>query len=125
MLHFAKLDEDNNVLDVVAVNYDDSLGSDGGFSEEVGVSFLTNIFDHSLWKQTALDIRKNIATDDMKYDSEADGFYEPTPTFPSWSLNKDTLQWEAPIPEPDDGKEYTWLELDKSWQEIILEDGAE
>ena len=34
--------------------------------------------------------------------------------FPSWTLT-DQLQWEAPIPYPDDNKEYIWNEAEQEW----------
>lgn len=40
--------------------------------------------------------------------------------FPSWSLNQETLIWEAPTPMPTDGKHYGWVEDDLNWQEIAL-----
>jgi len=40
--------------------------------------------------------------------------YKP---YPSWTLDKD-LQWIAPIPIPDDGKEYFWDEENQQWIEL-------
>ena len=41
--------------------------------------------------------------------------------FPSWSLNQETLIWEAPTPMPVvEGKMYQWVEDDLNWQEIAL-----
>ena len=41
--------------------------------------------------------------------------------FPSWSLNQETLIWEAPTPMPVvEGKMYQWIEDDLNWQEIAL-----
>jgi hypothetical protein len=37
--------------------------------------------------------------------------------YPSWTLDKD-LQWIAPIPIPDDGKEYFWDEENQQWIEL-------
>ena len=58
MAHFAKLDVDNNVIDVVVVN-NDVLGSPE--SEATGITFLTNLTGHSSWKQCSYNrkIRKN------------------------------------------------------------------
>ena len=35
--------------------------------------------------------------------------------YPSWIFNQDTLVWEAPIPQPEDGEEYVWNEQAVSW----------
>jgi len=41
-------------------------------------------------------------------------FYAPQP-YPSWSLNTQTYEWEAPVPYPTDGKNYVWDESTLSW----------
>jgi hypothetical protein len=43
-------------------------------------------------------------------------FYSPQP-YPSWILN-DNYDWEAPIPMPEDGKQYLWDEETQSWQAL-------
>jgi hypothetical protein len=58
--------------------------------------------------------RKNYAGIGYRYDSERDAFIPPTP-YPSWKLNEDTCLWGAPIPMPDDKKEYLWNETTKNW----------
>lgn len=44
-------------------------------------------------------------------------FYAPQP-YQSWILNTSTFLWEAPVPYPTDGKEYTWDEATQSWVEV-------
>lgn len=61
-----------------------------------------------------LPLRGNYAGINHIYDSQYDVFYEPQP-YPSWSLNKSTWLWEAPIPYPTDGKDYLWDEQEKKW----------
>ena len=58
--------------------------------------------------------RKNYAGIGYRYDKELDAFISPTP-YPSWKLNKDTCLWEAPIPYPDDNKDYLWNEAEQEW----------
>lgn len=41
-------------------------------------------------------------------------FYAPQP-YLSWTLNTSTFLWEAPVPYPNDGKEYYWDEATLSW----------
>ena len=41
-------------------------------------------------------------------------FYAPQP-FPSWILDTQTYYWEAPVPYPNDGQNYTWDEATESW----------
>lgn len=41
-------------------------------------------------------------------------FYAPQP-YPSWNLNTQTYEWQAPVPYPNDGKVYDWDEATLSW----------
>jgi hypothetical protein len=51
------------------------------------------------------------------YDQDLQGFIPPQ-IFSSWILNEETLTWEAPVPKPDDGKDYTWDEEAGAWVEV-------
>jgi len=70
--------------------------------------------DQTLAVATAGRKRKNYATIGCRYDSERDAFILPTP-YPSWKLNEDTCLWDAPIPRPDDNKQYLWNEAAQEW----------
>lgn len=117
MAHFAKLDENNNVLAVHVVN-NDVIIVNGNESEQAGIDFLTTLHGHTLWKQTSYNgnIRKNYAGIGYIYDAARDAFIAPKP-FNSWILNETTCRWEAPVPMPTDGKFYTWDENTTSWIE--------
>jgi len=41
-------------------------------------------------------------------------FYAPQP-YPSWTLNTQTYEWQAPVPYPNDEKVYVWDESTLSW----------
>jgi hypothetical protein len=118
MAHFAKLDENNNVLAVHVVN-NDVITIDGNESEQAGIDFLTGLHGHTLWKQTSYNgnFRKNYAGVGFNYDLGRDAFIPPKP-FNSWTLNETTCQWEAPVPYPTDGKRYAWFEPNQQWIEI-------
>lgn len=62
-------------------------------------------------------LRKNYAGIGYAYDPLLDAFIPPKP-YPSWVLNTDTCLWEAPVPYPNDGKEYYWDEATLSWVEV-------
>lgn len=47
-----------------------------------------------------------------EYDSDKNKFKSPQP-FESWTLNEETLLWEAPIAKPNGAT--LWNELDQSW----------
>jgi hypothetical protein len=57
-------------------------------------------------------INKNYAG--IGYSWDGIGFAAPQP-YPSWTLNPDTYLWEAPVPYPTDGGNYTWDEATQSW----------
>jgi hypothetical protein len=58
--------------------------------------------------------RKNFARVGFKYDKELDAFIPPQP-YPSWKFDTDTCLWNAPIPYPDDNKQYIWNESEQEW----------
>ena len=125
MAHFAKLDENNSVLQVVVVN---------NLYEADGENWSKELFSSTnSWKQTSYNtrggvhytensntpdggtaIRKNYAGIGYSYNPTLDAFIPP-PLFPSWLLDETTCQWEAPVTEPDDGNMYGWNEDSVSW----------
>jgi len=116
MAHFAKLDDNNVVLEVNSVNNNELL-QDGVESEAKGIAFLINWSGgYSNWKQTSYNgrIRKNYAGIGYTYDSVRDAFI-PTKPFPSWVLNEKTCLWDAPVAMPDNGQRYQWDEATTSW----------
>jgi hypothetical protein len=119
MAHFAKLDENNIVLEVNVVDNDNLLDSNGIEQESLGVAFLT-IWSggYTNWKQTSYSgsFRKNYAGIGFSYDSVRDAFIAPQP-FSSWSLNEETCIWQPPTPYPTDEKLYDWDEEQLNWIE--------
>ena len=92
MAHFAKLDENNVVLEVNVVN-NDVLTKD---EEASGIAFLTEWSGgYTNWKQTSYNgtIRKNYAGIGYTYDEERDAFIPPKPEG-NFILNEDTCLWE-------------------------------
>jgi hypothetical protein len=121
MAHFAKLDENNIVLEVNVVNND---ALDPNNEESSGIAFLTEWSGgYSKWKQTSYNgnLRANFAGVGFKYDSDFDVFIPPQP-YPSWKLNYTTFQWEAPVAMPDEVEGYVWKwsEINKEWIQIQL-----
>jgi len=119
MAHFAKLDENNVVLQVNVVDNENLLDSNGIEQEEVGIAFLVQWSGgYANWKQTSYNgnIRKNYAGIGYVYDAVRDAFIPPKP-YESWVLNEDTCTWESPVPYPEDGNYYVWDEATTSWVE--------
>jgi hypothetical protein len=118
MAHFAKLNENNIVLEVNVVSND---ALDASNEETSGIIFLTEWSGgYSNWKQTSYNasFRKNYCGPGYKYDESRDAFIPPQ-RYSSWTLNEETCQWESPEPYPTDGKFYTWNEEDLSWEEVV------
>jgi hypothetical protein len=59
-------------------------------------------------------LRGNYASVGFIYDPIHDVFYPEQP-FNSWTISAPTWLWQAPIPYPDDGKQYFWDESIKEW----------
>lgn len=120
MAHFAELDSNNVVTQVVVVNNNELLDN-GVESENKGVAFLNSLFGHNRWKQTSYNgkIRKNYAGIGYTYNEVLDAFVPPKP-FDSWSLDQDTCRWVPPTPYPEDSKPYTWDEESKTWVPLVL-----
>jgi hypothetical protein len=117
MAHFAQLDENNIVQNVIVVSNNDCLDADGNESESLGIEFCKKLLGtNTKWVQTSYNgnFRKNYAGIGYTYDSARDTFIPPKP-YKSWILVEETCQWTAPIPYPNDGKMYYWDETVKNW----------
>jgi hypothetical protein len=94
MAHFAKLDENNVVLEVHCV-HNNELMVDGVESEAKGIEFLvlwSGGYIH--WKQTSYNktFRKNYAGIGYTYDVQRDAFIAPKPG-DGYVLDEQTCQW--------------------------------
>jgi hypothetical protein len=119
MAHFAQLDDNNVVTQVIVVsNNDCQIG--GVESEEAGIVFCKTLFGATTkWKQTSYNgnMRKNYAGIGYTYDAIRDAFI-PVKPYASWVLNEDTCRWDAPTSMPTDGGKYEWDEATTSWVEM-------
>jgi hypothetical protein len=121
--YFARIDNDGIVVQVIAIEKDmlDS-GNWGDPNDWVQTSYNTYAGVHyapnSRTPDGGIALRKNYAGIGYTYDQTRDVFIAPQP-YPSWELDEDTCLWNAPIPFPDDGKDYIWDEETTSWIEIV------
>ena len=115
MAHYAQLDANNVVTQVVVIDNKDTADASGVEKEHIGAAFCERLFGGT-WKQTSYNgnIRKNYAGIGYTYRSDIDAFVAPKP-FPSWILNANA-QWEAPVAMPTDGQMYSWDEATTSWK---------
>ncbi len=112
MAHYAKVDENNIVLEVNVI--DNSVEDEKG--ESGVVSWLLEGWGGENWLKTSYNssIRKNYAGIGDTYDKTRDAFISPKP-YPSWVLDEITCTWSSPIPMPTDEKMYVWDEPTISW----------
>lgn len=120
MAHFAQLDENNVVLQVIVVDNKETADANGVEKEHIGAAFCEKLFGGT-WKQTSYNgsIRKNYAGIGYTYNSEIDAFVAPKP-YASWVLNEETALYEAPTAMPTDadqeaGEYYMWDEETTAW----------
>jgi hypothetical protein len=125
MSHFAKLDENNVVVFVtVGRQEDDGLEAEltartgdvykqTSYNTRGGVHYDPETGEPSEDQTKAL--RFNYAGISFTYDPERDAFIPPKP-FESWELDEATCLWQAPIPYPEDGGNYTWNEELFAWE---------
>ena len=107
MAHYAFLDQNNIVTEVIVGKHETDTSQDWEqFYGEIR---------NQVCKRTSYNgnIRKNYAGVKYTYDSQRDAFIPPQP-FPSWVMSEETCQWSAPVAMPTDGF-YDWDEATTSW----------
>ena len=117
MAHFAQLDDNNLVTQVIVVSNDVIRNEPFPASEPIGIEFCQSLFGtDTRWAQTSYNasFRYNYAGIGYLFDATVGAFIPPKP-YPSWLLNTNTFQWEPPVPYPNDGKDYIWDEATQSW----------
>ena len=125
MGHFAKIDENNVVEQVIVIGNDDLLDSDGNESEQVGKDFIANDLGlPGTYVQTSYNTRANThvnggtpfrynyACIGGTWDPENEAFIDPQP-YPSWTLDSN-FDWQPPVPHPDPFEHY-WDEENQEW----------
>ena len=117
MSHFAQIDENNIVTNVIVAEQDFiDTGAVGDPSKWIQTSYNTQGGEHKLG---GTPLRKNYAGIGYTYDKGYDAFIPPKP-YNSWLLNETTCLWDAPTPMPTDDKLYTWDEETISWKEVTV-----
>jgi hypothetical protein len=81
MAHFAQLNNDNVVVQVIVIGNDDCGGGDFPTSEAAGQSFIASLGLTGAWKQTSYNgnFRGKYAGIGDTYNAELDEFVTPTP----------------------------------------------
>jgi hypothetical protein len=111
MAHYAFLDENNIVTDVI-VGIDETELIEGLDPETWYGNFKGQVCKRTSYNNK---IRKQYAGIGYKYDEIADVFISPKP-YLSWSLDSN-YDWQAPTTKPESG-DWEWNEDNLSWIEI-------
>ena len=124
MAHFAKLDENNIVLEVHVVNNDDIQNLPFPESETVGIAYLNSFLPEANWKQTSYNnnFRFRYAGIGHTFHPECGehgGFAEP-PMLEYFIFDETTCSWVPPVPYPVDGFEYYWNDATRSWTKVPI-----
>ena len=120
MAHYAFLD-DNNIVTEVITGRDEWEVVDGISDWETYYGNLRG--QRCVRTSYNANIRKNYAGIGFRYDDDLDAFIAPQP-FPSWILNAETANWEAPIPYPEDDLMYSWNEELGDWEPTVFSWGS-
>ena len=111
MAHYAFLDENNVVTEVIVGKNENEL-IEGLSPEDWYGNFRGQRCIRTSYNNR---IRKQYAGIGFTYNETADVFISPQP-FASWSLDEN-YDWQAPIDYPADGKLYSWDEANQVWVE--------
>lgn len=121
MSHYAFLDQNNIVVEVIVGKDEGELGIDweqhygefrGLVCKRTSYNTVGNIHING-----GVPFRKNYAGIGYTYNPSLDAFI-PSKPYPSWILNSDSCLWESPVPPPSDGATYFWDESTVSWKLI-------
>mgnify|MGYP003110742327 FL=1 len=141
MAHFAKINDDNEVLSILYIDNEKIQNSEGVETESIGQQYLQthNNWPAEKWIQTSYNTENNTHRDGKTpfrgnyagigyiWDSENNMFFGQKP-FPSWVKNTSTASWDPPTAAPDLTAEqqsqneanthmwtYEWDENNQSW----------
>jgi hypothetical protein len=114
MSHYAKVVNGVVVKVIVAEENYFNTFIDNSPGQWIQTSYNTLGGQHKL---NGTPLRGNYAGIGSIYDAENDVFYSPQP-YPSWTLDKSTWTWQAPVSHPNDEKFYQWDESKTLWIEV-------
>jgi hypothetical protein len=131
MAHFARLDSNNKVLNVLVISNKDILDENGLENEQKGIAFCHKLYDKESpncnYKQTSYNTKgrkyyntdNTLSSDQSKafrgnyaeiggtYDPSLDAFI-PAKKYTSWVFEQDTYTYIPPIPKPETYGHWKW-----------------
>lgn len=125
MAHYALLNENNIVTNVIYVDNMFIIDENGNDDETLAISMCREGLDNKNARliKTSISnkIRNKYAAIGDTYSEEYDVFISPKP-YPSSILNTTTFFWDTPVPKPTDAPDgfyYEWDEDVENW--VLLE----
>ena len=134
MAHFAQLDDNNVVINVIVVNDSDTTDDNGVETESVGIAFCQNLLGKDTnWRKTSYNnnIRGNYAGIGMIYMENVatlgvgstDIFIGQQP-YDSWTIDPEVARWVSPAGDEPilthdqimGGFYYIWDESTYQWR---------
>ena len=120
MAHYAFLDENNIVTEVIVGKNEGEDGIDweqwyGDFRGQVCKRTSYNTVGN-VHTNGGTPYRGNYAGIGYTYRSDIDAFVPPQP-YASWTLD-DNAQWQPPVAMPTDGGMYSWNEANQAWEVV-------
>jgi hypothetical protein len=118
MAHYAFLDENNIVTEVIVGKDEDEL-LDGLTPEEWYGNFRGQRCIRTSYNN---NIRKNFAGIGYIYDEDLDAFIPPKP-YESWTVDEELCNWVPPVACPSEqvtDYKYVWDEASLSWVSIQI-----
>jgi hypothetical protein len=124
MAHFAKLDNDNQVISVIVIDNSDINNLTFPESEPVGIALCQSLYGaNTLWRQTSYNnnFRRQYAGIGGFYYPPVDVFVAPKP-YPSWAFESSDATWKPPVPMPDVPSGYAaiWDEEYQEWNIVFI-----
>ena len=131
MAHFAQLDENNMVIWVTYLDNSIITDENSVEQESLGIQYIHDTITDSenyTWKQCSYNnnFRGKYPAYRSVYVESLDIFTYPKP-FDSWIFNTNILEWQPPIPRPNDIitdssiTRHNWNEETLSWEPVIDE----
>ena len=125
MAHYAFLDENNIVVEVIVGREENEIVDEITDWEEYYSSFRGLVCKRTSYNTHGgihlyggTPFRKNYAGVGHTYDAVRDAFIPPKP-FDSWVLNETTCAWDPPIPRPEDDTQiWRWNETEQKWDSL-------
>lgn len=126
MAHYAFINDNNIVTQVIVGRDEDDLVEgvtswEEYYGERMGQRCVRTSYNTVANQHTGggIPFRGNYAGIGYTYDEELDVFIPPQP-YPSWTLNDETYNWDAPVAYPEDGGLYVWNENQKNWEAVAV-----